>query len=131
MRLCIIRTPILDCALEKKKKKEGENRGSGYAKLALKNHDFNILKKRQLDHLFRKIVSLDAPAIQETISSSDGFFWRSATVKSWIPSAIHCIELFNYYSRNTMGQKTEVNLRGIRAKLVFSFANTTFTFSVT
>ena len=32
-RPCIIHTPILDCAL-KKKKKEAENRGSGYAKLA-------------------------------------------------------------------------------------------------
>ena len=84
------------------KKKEEENRGTSYAKLALKSHDFDTLKKRSLDHLFRKIVSLDAPAIHETISSSDGFFWQSATVKSWIPSAIHCIELFDY-SRNNMG----------------------------
>ena len=30
---CIIRTPILDCTL-KKKKKEAENRGSGYEKIA-------------------------------------------------------------------------------------------------
>ena len=73
-------------ALWKKRKKETENRGSGYAKLALKNHGFDTLKKRRLDHLFRKIVSLDAPAIHETISSSDGFFWQSATVKSWM----HC-----------------------------------------
>ena len=34
-----------------KKKKEAENRGIGYAKLVLKNHDFGTLKKRQLDHL--------------------------------------------------------------------------------
>ena len=46
-------------------------------------------------------MSLDIPAIHETISSSDGFFWQSATVKSWILSAIHCIQLFDY-SRNTM-----------------------------
>ena len=32
VRPCIIHTPILDCTL--KKKKEAENRGSGYAKLA-------------------------------------------------------------------------------------------------
>ena len=73
---CIVHTPILDCTLgKKKKKKEAENRRSGYAKLVLKNHDFDTLKKRQLDHLFRKIVSLDALGIHETISSSDGFFW--------------------------------------------------------
>ena len=32
-RPCIMRTPILDCTLEKKKK-EAENRGSGYERIA-------------------------------------------------------------------------------------------------
>ena len=35
------------------------------------------------------------------ISSSDGLFWRSAFVKSWILSAVHSIQLLDY-SRNTM-----------------------------
>ena len=37
----------------------------------------------------------------EMISSSDGLFWWSATVKSWIPFAIHYIQLFDN-SKNTM-----------------------------
>ena len=32
----------------------------------------------------------------ETISSSDGLFWRSATLKSWIRFAIHCIQQSKY-----------------------------------
>ena len=45
-RLCIIRTLILDFTLKKKKrKKEAENRGSGYGKIALKHHDLETLKK--------------------------------------------------------------------------------------
>ena len=66
----------------------------------------------------------------ETIGSSNGLFWRSASVKSWIWSAIHCFQLLDY-SRNTTGYRIRVNLRGIRAKMECSFANTKFTFSVT
>ena len=43
-------------------------------------------------------MRLDAPG-HETISSSNGLFWQSAFVKSWIRSTIHCIQLLNY-SRN-------------------------------
>ena len=80
----------------------------------LKNNDLIISSK----------MSLDAQAMKRSVLPMDS--WWSATVKSWIQSAIHCIKLFDY-SKNTMGQRTGVNLRGIRAKLEFSFVNTTFT----
>jgi len=53
----------------------------------------------------------------------------SVTVKSWIPSTIHCIRLF-LFSRNSKDCRTEVNLPGTRAKLVLFFANTSFTLLV-
>ena len=54
----------------------------------------------------------------ETISYSDGLFRHSASVKSWIRSAIHCIQLLDY-SRNTMGVRElrsiceELELNGV------------------
>ena len=39
---CVIHTPTFDCTLEKKK--EAENRGSGYEKMASKHHDLETLK---------------------------------------------------------------------------------------
>lgn len=90
---------------KQKENKKSENGGSGYAKLALKDHVLDT----------RLEMSLHAPAIHEMISSSDGFFRWSVALKSW----------------NAKGWRTEVNLLGIKAKLVFSFANTAFTLSVT
>ena len=58
-----------------------------------------ILKKRQLDHLFRNVTWCTG---HKTTSSSDGLFWRSSNVKSWILSAIHCTRLL----KNTMGQRS-------------------------
>ena len=56
------------------------------------------------------------------------FFWWSVTVKSWIPSAIHCIQPF-HYCRNTKGYRTEANPRGTRVELELSFiVNTAITF---
>ena len=57
-----------------------------------------IMSMTTLDHLFRNVTRCTG---HETISSSDGLFWRSAFVKSWILSAVHSIQLLNY-SRNTM-----------------------------
>ena len=64
-------------------------------------------------------ISLNARVIHKTISSSNGFFWWSVTVKAWIPSAIHCIQPF-HYCRNTKCNKTEANLRGTRATVDWS-----------
>ena len=52
-------------------------------------------------------MSLGVPAICKTtiISSSNGFFWWSVAIKSWIPCAIHCIQLF-LYSCHTKGSRT-------------------------
>jgi len=44
----------LDCTW--KKEGEVENRGSGYPKLALKEHVLDTLKKRQHEHLFREVT---------------------------------------------------------------------------
>ena len=76
------------------------------------------LKKKKDNSMISLEMSLNAPAIHEMTSSSDGFFWQSVTVELWILSAIHCLQLF-LYLRNTSGYRTEVNLCGIRAKLVF------------
>ena len=54
--------------------------------------------KTTLDHLFRNVTRCSG---RETISSSKGPFWRSAPIKSWIPTAIHYIQLLDY-SMNTM-----------------------------
>ena len=51
-----------------------------------------------LDHLFRNVTRCTG---HETISPSDGLFWRSAFVKSWTLSAVHSIQLLDY-SRNIM-----------------------------
>ena len=113
-RLCIIRNPFFRLHLEKKK--EAENRGCRFAKLVLKIMFWTHFKK--VHTIIFLEISLNAQAIHETISSSKGFFWCSVdTVKSWIPSAIHCIQPF-HYSRNTKGYRTEANLRGTRAELV-------------
>jgi len=37
-------------------------------------------------------MSLDAPAIHETINSLEGFFAWSITVTSWLQLAIHCTQ---------------------------------------
>ena len=43
---------------------------------------------RKDDLIFPSEMSLYAPAIHETIRFSDGFFWQSVAVNSWIPSVI-------------------------------------------
>ena len=85
----------------------------------------DTLKKRWPDHLIGNVTQ-----IHETFSCSNGFFWLLITVTVKSMDTIHYMHLF-LYSRNTMGFRTEVDLRGIRAKLVFSFANTAFKLSVT
>ena len=70
-------------------------------------------------------ISLHAPAIHERISSSDGFFWRTPVVNSWIPSAIHLLltlSLNGLLKETSNGCRIEVNPPGITAKLVFSLA---------
>ena len=88
---------------------------------------FWIHLKKKNDSIISLEKSLNAPAIYEIINSWEGFFTWWDTVKSLL--AIHCIRLFPY-SRNTLGCRTEVNLPEIRAKLVFSLANTAFTLLV-
>ena len=78
-------------------------------------------------------MSCHAPAIQERISSSDGFFLRPLVVNSWVPSAIHSIHLFltpslnGLFKETSSGCKIEVNPPGITAKFVFSCVNAVFT----
>ena len=71
---------------------------------------------KQDDSIISSEMSIDALAIHKMISSSDRFFWRSATLKSWIPSAASSSSI-------TQGalwvRELKVNLRGINAKLVF------------
>ena len=86
-RSCIIRTPILGLYFRKKK-----NSRSGYEKIA------SWFGKTTLDHLFRNVTRCTG---HKMISSSNGLFWRSAFVKSWILSTVHSIQRLDY-SRNTM-----------------------------
>ena len=67
-------------------------------------------------------ILVNARAIHETISSSNGFFWWSVIGKAWIPPAIHYIQPF-HYCRNTKSYRTEVDFRGTGPKL----ANTAVT----
>ena len=94
---CTIRTPILDCTFKKKKKRR-QKQWKWLRKNSVKTSLFGNTLKTALDHLFRNVTRCTG---YKTISSSDGLFWRSAFVKSWIPSAVHCIQLLDY-SRNTM-----------------------------
>jgi len=66
---------------------------------------------KKVDTIIFSEISLNAQMIHETISSSNGFFWCSVTVKAWILSAIYCIQPF-HYSRKTKGYRTKANLRG-------------------
>ena len=45
---------------------------------------------KNVDTIIFSEISLNAQMIHETISSSNGFFWCSVTVKAWILSAIYC-----------------------------------------
>ena len=92
---CIIRIPILDCTLKKKKQKTEE--------VVTKKQRKNIMIWKHLknnDLIISSKMSLDAQAMKRSVLPMDS--WWSATVKSWIQSAIHCIKLFDY-SKNTMG----------------------------
>ena len=83
---------------------------------------------KKFDAIISSETSLNARAIHEAITSTYGFFWCSVTVKSWMPSAIHCIQPF-HFCRNTKDYRTETNLRGARAELELSFiANTAVSF---
>ena len=95
-RPCIICTPILGVYFQQKKKGRQKNSRSGYEKI--KTSWFGNTLETTLDHLFRNVAQC---AGHETISSSDGLFWQSAFVKSWILSAVNSIQLLDY-SRNTM-----------------------------
>lgn len=88
-------------------------------KTSIKNRVLDTLKKDY--STISSEISLNALLIHEMTSSFGGFFWWSVNVESWIPSTIHCIQLF-HYSRNK-GYRAEVNLQGIRPKLVFPFAS--------
>ena len=94
--LCIIRTPILDCTLEKKK---GSRKQSKWLrKSSVRTSWFGNTQKTMTWSSLQNCHLMHRPRNDQL---SDGLFWRSATVKSWIPSAIHCIQLFKYL-RNTM-----------------------------
>ena len=85
---------------------------------------------KKVDTIILSENSLTEQAIHGTIiiSSSNRFFWWSVTVKSWIPSTIHCIQP-SHYTRNTKGYRTEASLWGTRAELELSFiANSAVTF---
>ena len=88
IHLCIV--PYFGTVLSKKK-----NIWSGYEKIA---SWFGNTLKTTLDHLFRNVTRCTG---HKMISSSNGLFWRSAFVKSWILSTVHSIQRLDY-SRNTM-----------------------------
>ena len=86
---CIMRTPILDCTL-KKKEKRSRKQSKWLRKNSVKTSWFGNTLNTTLDHLFRNVTRCTG---HKTISPSDGLFWWSASLKSWIPATIHCIEL--------------------------------------
>ena len=112
MRPRIYYAPLfLDSSLRKKKV---ENTGCLFAELALKCM-FRIHFKK-VGAIISSEILVNARAIYETISSSNGFFWWSVTAKAWIPSAIHYIQPF-HYCRNIKSYRTEANFRGTSRKL--------------
>ena len=103
--LCIIRTPILGLYFQKKKKKRIKKQRKSLWKNSVNTSWFGNTLKTTLDHLFRNVTQCTS---HKTISSSDGLFWRSAFVKSWILSTVHSIQLLDY-SRNTMVNQSARN----------------------
>ena len=83
---CITDTPSSDCTLEK----ISRNRGKSYVKLANTIMLWIQFRKRWLNYVTQ------CTSNPQKHDSSHGFFWWSVTVKSWILSAIHCIQLLHY-----------------------------------
>ena len=121
-RPCIMRTPILDCTLEKKKK--GSRKQRKWLRKNCVKRFGNTLKTTTRSSL-QKCHSMHQPRNEQF------FRWTLLAV-----SLCKIMDTVRYplhpaprLLKEHYGLGTE--FRGIRAKLEFSFANTTFTFSVT
>jgi len=92
---CILNThPYFGLHFGKKKKGSKKQRKWLRKNIMIWKHSKND------DLIISSKMSLDAQAMKWSVLSMDS--WWSATVKSWIQSAIHCIQLFDD-SKNTMG----------------------------